>query len=160
MATTNDMTPSGEVTTAGSFPSRRGTQSFVTLKRRLTAAECVVATGTALIAADTFQIFNLPAYHYVLGGIVDFTTADTGTTLTVDLGIAAGDTLLDGGDGTTAGIPVVGTNGLLSGSAFVSATADTIDLTVATISAAADDWVAEITVICLDISAEYFPDSA
>jgi len=160
MATTNDLTPSGEVTTAGSFPGRRGTNGFVVLKRRVTAAECVAATGTALIAADTFQIINLPAYHYVLAGIVDFTTADTGTTLTVDLGIAAGDTLLDGGDGTTAGIPVVGTNGNLAASAFVSATADTIDLTIKTISAANDDWVAEVSVICADISADYHPDSA
>ena len=111
---------------------------------RVTGAQAAAAKGSALAAADIIYVADIPAHTMVRGVTLAVKTADTGTTLTFDLGDAgSADEFVDGADGTTAGYYVQGTNGLFD-VAKLYAAADVIDLTVKTIGSANDDWEVEI----------------
>lgn len=157
---TVDLTVANTTTTAGSHPSRRGVANVYAQKTRVTGAAAVAAKGSALAALDVIQAVDLPADTLLLGAAAKVVTADTGTTLTVDIDIAAGDSFVDGGDATTAGWLGEGTNGKLSSNALVVSSADTLDIKIATATSANDDWEIELVAFLLDISPDAVADSA
>ena len=157
---TIDLTVANTTTTAGSHASRRSVAGVYALKTRVTAAAAVAAKGSALAAADVIQAVDIPADTILIGGSAKVVTADSGTTLTVDIGTGGGDTIVDGGDATTAGWLAVGTNGKVSANGAVVSSADTLDLTIATASSAGDDWEIEVVAIVVDASPDVVPDSA
>ena len=80
---------------------------------------------------DIFQLLEIPANSVILSAGCEILTAFNGTSPTVDIGLAEGDTIIDGGDAATAlGYPAKGTNGAVLGtfSALITGTADTIDV--------------------------------
>lgn len=134
----------------GAFGS--GREPYV-VEIRVTGAAAATAKGSALVATDVLQVLDLPAETLVREVIAEVETADTGTTLTFDIDIAAGDDLMDGIDGTTAGYPVPGTNGVTGyGNAVATTAADTLDMKVASLTSANDDWVIRLLVTLQDIS--------
>lgn len=138
-----------------------GTRSPYGIEVWLTAAECVAGKGSALAAADIFQVLEVPAGSLLLGCEAEVMTIDSGTTLTFDIGIAGADEFVDGGDGTTAGYLAVGTNGLISYSDPLRAgSADTLDVVIKTIGSAGDDWVLRLVVTMQDISSKGQPVAA
>ena len=148
------------VANAAGHQTRRGVKNAYTLQVQVTGAAAAAAKGSALAATDIIQAIDLPADTLVIGATAKMTTADTGTTLTFDIGTGGGDTFVDGGDGTTAGYLAEGTNGKLSANGEVVAAADTLDITVATASSANDDWVMEVTAFVMDITPVSNPGSA
>lgn len=117
---------------------------------RVTGAEAAAAKGSALAAADVINILNLPAGTTAAYGTVNVRKADSGTTLTVDLGDGtAADEWVDGADATTTGYKAQGTNGVFDQKKLYTA-ADTLFLTIATASAANDDWEIEVLIEITD----------
>lgn len=130
MATTNDITT-----------NKNFTRSYT--PHGIYKRECVVDwaaalafTGGALIAADTFQLFTMPAKTIVWGGgveIIDVCNAGA-TVCLFDVGVAAADEIANNADGEVAGHFIAGTAASGFEEAFVVATADTLDLTLKTVT--------------------------
>ena len=138
-----------------------GTRSPYGLELWITGAAATTAKGSALAAADILQVLEIPAGSLLLGCECEIMTADTGTTLTFDIGIAGADEFVDGGDATTAGYLAIGTNGLISYSDPLRVpSADTLDVTLKTLSSSEDDWVARLVVTLQDISSKGQPLAA
>ena len=74
-------------------------------------------------------MLEVPANSVILSAGCEILTIFTGTSVTVDVGINAGDTITDGGPTNALAYPAKGTNGATLGtfSALVTA-ADTIDV--------------------------------
>jgi hypothetical protein len=88
-----------------------------------------IAAGNTVGSADVFQLLEVPANSVILSAGCEILTIFTGTSVTVDVGINAGDTITDGGPTNALAYPAKGTNGATLGtfSALVTA-ADTIDV--------------------------------
>ena len=88
-----------------------------------------IAAGNTVGSADIFQLLEVPANSVILSAGCEILTVFTGTSVTVDVGIAGGDTITDGGPTNALAYPVKGTNGATLGtfSALVTA-ADTLDV--------------------------------
>ena len=94
----------------------------------LDIAEFIAAGGT-VGSADVFQLLEIPANSVILSAGAEILTVFTGTSVTVDVGTNAGDTIIDGGPTNALAYPAKGTNGAVLGtfSALVTA-ANTIDV--------------------------------
>lgn len=111
---------------------------------RVRGADAATAKGSALAAADVIQVMDLPAGATLAFVTLNVRTADTGTTLTMDVGDAtAADEWVDGADATATGFKAQGTNGIFFNKKLVT-TADTLDITLVTLTAAGDDWEVEV----------------
>jgi hypothetical protein len=90
-----------------------------------------IAAGNTVGAADIFQLLEVPANSVILSAGCEILTVFTGTSVTVDVGTNAGDTITDGGPTNALAYPAKGTNGATLGTftALVT-TADTIDVKV------------------------------
>lgn len=86
-------------------------------------------TGYSCTNGDIFQLLEIPANSVILSAGCEVLTAFDGTSPTIDVGLNAGDTIIDGGNAASAAYPAKGTNGAVLGtfSALVT-TADTIDV--------------------------------
>ena len=86
-------------------------------------------TGYSCANGDIFQLLEVPANSVILSAGCEILTVFTGTSVTVDVGLAAGDTIIDAGPTNALAYPAKGTNGATLGtySALVT-TADTIDV--------------------------------
>lgn len=119
---------------------------------KVRAADAVAAKGSALAAADIIEIMDIPAGTAVGFATLNVVTADTGTTLTFDLGdTATADEFVDGADGTTTGYKAQGTNGVFSQKILYSS-ASTLELLVATATSANDDWEVDVLFEVTDYS--------
>ena len=119
---------------------------------KIRGADAATAKGSSLAAADVIQVLDLPAGITEAYATINVITADTGTTLTMDLGDAtAADEWVDGADITTTGFKAQGTNGIFDQKKLVTS-ADVLKLTIATLSAANDDWELEVLVELTDMS--------
>lgn len=111
---------------------------------RVRGADAAAAKGSALAAADIIEVMDIPAGVVVSNATINVRTADTGTTLTFDLGdTATADEWVDGADGTTAGYKAQGTNGVFSQSILYTS-ASVLELAIITATAANDDWEVEV----------------
>lgn len=117
---------------------------------RITGADAAAAKGSALAATDVIEVMDLRVGCTEAYATINVRTADTGTTLTVDLGDGtAADEWVDGADFTSTGFKAQGTNGIFDQKKLVTS-ADVLKLTIATATAANDDWEAEILVELTD----------
>jgi hypothetical protein len=111
----------------------------------VTGADAAASKGSALAASDVIQVTNIPAESVVTHAGVRITTADTGTTLTFDIGDGS-TTAVSGADATSTGSSVGAMDTIYDA-------ADTLDLTIASLTSANDDWEAEVFVVMADASA-------
>lgn len=143
-----DMTTGGTV----GFPSRAGLQGVGTFSVVLDFAAALTAKGSALAAADIIETISLPAGTQVIGGGAEvLTVTDAGAT-TLDIGVGGADTIVDGGDSTATGYLAVGTNGKLQTEGLRIATADTIDVTIKTLTGTLTSGKVRVYVVLADIS--------
>ena len=123
---TFDMTTSATagVSTSSIAAHNSSEKVAYSMEATLDIAEFIAAGGT-VGSADVFQLLEIPANS------VEILTVFTGTSVTVDVGTNAGDTIIDGGPTNALAYPAKGTNGATLGtfSALVTA-ADTIDVKV------------------------------
>jgi hypothetical protein len=146
-----------DITTGGTtgHPSRRGKRVPYLVREVFTGAAATAANGAVgPVATDTIQTLDIPAETLIMAAGIEVTTADTGTTLTFDLGITGGnvDQFVNGLDITTTGNSVFDTAGLAGPLALYQVAADTLDIYVATEGTANDDWVVEVWAVLLDCS--------
>ena len=118
-----------------SFPAARLMTAQVDLG---TLGEDEVSSGNVFSAADVIPVLNIPAYTFVLDAGLICTTAED-TTLTLDLG--DGDDpngYVDGYDAESTGVRLTAVDegfGTDNVAGKLYASADTIDLTIATVGA-------------------------
>jgi hypothetical protein len=126
MAETIDMTESGAGTILPA--SRKG--GLYRLVKEIDIADVVTANGQALAATDIIQVFDIPAGSNVVNGnLVIVTALDPCTVCTLDFGSGLdADQFVDGLDATSAG------NGTPLDTAEYFAAADTLDITIATLT--------------------------
>lgn len=117
-------------------------------------AEAVTAKGSALAATDVFEVINVPANTLVHGAVAEVVTAGNATAATVDIDVAAGDSFVDGADVTTTGYAAFGTNGLapFGANTVVNATADTVDVKLATLTGTLSTGKLRVIVFMTDIA--------
>ena len=129
---TFDMTSSATagVSTSSIAAHNSSEKVAYSMEATLDIAEFIAAGGT-VGSADVFQLLEIPANSVILSAGAEILTVFTGTSVTVDVGTNAGDTIIDGGPTNALAYPAKGTNGATLGtfSALVTA-ADTIDVKV------------------------------
>ena len=120
---------------------------------RVTGKDAVAANGgNDLAANDTIQLMDLPAGTTVAYGTLNVRKADSGTTLTFDLGDATdADRWVDGADITTTGFKAQGTSGIFDQKILITSAAS-LQLTIATLTAAEDDWEMEALIEITDFT--------
>lgn len=111
------------------------------------------------IAADTFQIIKFEKNVLILGAVLATPTyEETATVLTVDIGVGAGDTIMDGVDLITSAADgkaylFPGTNG----TAFpklIEATAaapETVDITIKTVTGVITEIVYDVYLVVAEL---------
>lgn len=139
----------------------KANQPYVVTKT-VTAAEAVAAKGGALASADVIQFLNIPANTIVHWARLYVITPDSGTTLTMDLGYGSNvDVYTDGADASgSVGWGALGSNGKMNGTTSnLFTAADTLDIVLASLSSASDDWEVQVKVLMSDVTPSYVPDS-
>ena len=109
----------------------------------------LAAGATALAAADTLQVINLPAGSVVLTGGIQVTTVDA-STATFDLGTTGGTPALLAND---APIDTLGYTVANLANPYLSATADTLDILINT--AAPTTGVINVFAFVANVAANY-----
>ena len=138
-----------------SIPASRGQFSLIQVELDFAAivAARSAASATALAAADTLQIINLPAKCAVLQAGLDVITAETtNTTATFDLGFTGGSPAAANVFGNDVASNSTGVTGTGLAAPLVFASADTIDLLLNT--AAPTDAVVQVWAIVVDLTAK------
>lgn len=115
-------------------------------------AKALIAKGSGLAAADVIEVINLPAGTVVIAAGAQVKVAGDSTTLTVNVGTGADDNeWVSGLDGkATAGtygtdldsVPTINTYG----------TADTIDVTFATLTGTLTTGILRVYALLMDVS--------
>ena len=120
--------------------------------------------GNTMANGDIIQLIDLPAECFVLHvGAEVLTAFDPGTSLTVDIDVAAGDDMVDGGDVTSAGYLAKGTDGHVDYTAVttfsnrVTAT-DTIDVKCILSGSAPTVGKLRVYAVIIDISGKIEED--
>ena len=115
-------------------------------------ADALVKKGSALAAADIVQLIQIPAGTVVLGAGAQIKTAADSTTLTVSVGTGVDDNeWVDALDGkATAG--TYGTDLSASPVWNTYPTADTIDVTFATLTGTLATGILRVYALMLDVS--------
>jgi hypothetical protein len=124
----------------GKHPSRHGATNVpYVVEADLNLATALASKGSALAAADVLQVIDVPAETMIMNAGIEVKTVTDGSTLTVDLGTGAdADNFVDGFDcdsGTAAG--TYAQNAAAFQPIIIGSTADTIDVTLATLSGGA-----------------------
>ena len=133
-----DMTVGGVANgaaTSTNHKARLGAQMPYTVEFTLDFAEATTAKGSALAAADVFQVIDVPANTMVHGAVAEVITAVNSTVCTLDIDIDEGDDFIDGGDATSTGFLAIGTNGLApfgANTVTPASAINTIDVKIAT----------------------------
>lgn len=118
----------------------------------LTGEDIRAAKGSDLVATDTIELMTIPANTIVKSAILNVVNADSGTTLTFDLGDEdQGDRWVDGADITTTGIKAQGTNGQTDEVRVYSAD-NILRATVASITSANNDYDIQVIIELADIT--------
>ena len=122
-------------------------------------ADLLVENGSALAAADVFEVISIPAKCLVIAAGINPVTAANSTTLTVDLGDGDDvDRYTDGFNAkqtTTDGVPIMPTTGAAyaqyAGPKYYPA-ADTIDIVLATLTGTLTKGKIRVWAVVADIS--------
>lgn len=118
-------------------------------------ADALTAKGSALAAADVIEAINIPAGSVVLAAGIQTLVADDATTLTLDLGTAGdADGWVDGYDQAAAAALDYATSIIPNTTATEQfhADADTIDVTLATLTGTLTEGKIRVWAYIADIS--------
>lgn len=146
--------------TAG-HPSRSSVKQPYVISNTLNWAEVLTAKGSALAANDVVTALNVPAGTLVLHAGIEVVTAADATAATVDLGDGDdADGYVDGANAKTVAFAsstlalTEGTPNTVTGyrSGKVYGTADTIDLTVATLTGTLAAGVVRVWAVVMDVA--------
>lgn len=146
----------------GKHQSRHGATNVpYVVEANVNFATALTSKGSALAAADVLQVIDVPAETVILAAGIEVTTASDGSTFTVDLGTGANaDAFVDGFDATSAA-GTYSQNPAAFQAITVGATADTIDVTLATLSGGAvTSGVFRVWAVLCDVNAKRAPGVA
>ena len=126
-------------------------------------AAAATAKGSALAAADIIECINVPANTLILNAGIEVITVTGGESsdTTYDLGVTGveADNFIDGFDGDAAAAGAYAQNAAAY-QPIVNATADTIDLLIATATTAPTSGVFRVWAVLMDIDGRITAASA
>jgi len=134
------------------YPARAGLQGVGVFEQVIDFAAVLAAKGSALAAEDIVQAISLPAGVQIISAGAEVLTAANPSAATINVGLAGGDTIVDGADAKTAGYCAVGTNGFLQTAGNRLSAADTIDVTLATLTGTISTGKVRVYVVIANIS--------
>jgi len=134
--------------------SRRGRNTAYKLSRKITGVQAVADKGSALASADVLQCIDIPADTMILYAGLNVTSADSGTNTpaSVTTGVDAFTTEED--------LDLVGQQVCIEGLSGPLDVADTLDITLGTLSSSGDDWEVDLWCIVMDCAPYVTPTSA
>jgi hypothetical protein len=146
-------------------PTRSGNTSLPYLVEvNLDLAAATTAKGSALAAADVIEVIDVPAGTIILAAGLQVTTetTDTQTDVTVDLGVTTTDpdAFVDGYDLDAAVAGAYASQPATYQPIVIGATADTIDLLIATATAGPSAGELRIWAVLMDVSDRKAPGIA
>jgi hypothetical protein len=121
----------------------------------LNFAAAVTANGGALAAADVIECIRVPANTVILNAGIEITTVLGGESndTTFDLGVTGvdADVFVDGFDADAAAAGAYAQNAAAFQPVVIGATADTIDLLIATATTAPTSGVARVWAVLMNV---------
>ena len=121
----------------------------------LNFATAVTANGGALAAADVIECIRVPANTVILNAGIEITTVLGGESndTTFDLGVTGvdADVFVDGFDADAAAAGAYAQNAAAFQPVVIGATADTIDLLIATATTAPTSGVARVWAVLMNV---------
>ena len=124
-------------------------------------AAAATAKGSALAAADVIECLSVPVNTVILNAGIEITTALGGESsdTTFDLGTAVdADNFVDGFDADAAAAGAYAQNAAAFQPLVVGATADTIDITIATATTAPTSGVARVWAVLMNVDGRIAAD--
>lgn len=142
-----------DLTTGGTtgHPNRHSVRNAYVIEKNLNWATALTTKGSALAGSDVFQVLDIPAGTVIMGAGAEVITAADATAATIDVGLGGGDTYVDNANAKTVGFCAVGTNGALGTAQRVTA-ADTLDVTLASLTGTLSTGVVRVYAILADVS--------
>jgi len=149
----------------GQHPTFAGNFRKVYVSQRdLNLATAATTKGSALAAADVIEIIDLPPHSVVLGATVQVTSVMTGTSTdaTIDVGVTGidPDAFVDGMDLDAATLGSYGAQPAAYQPIVIGATADTLDVLIATQTGTITGGVLRVTAIIADVTDDQAPGLA
>lgn len=142
--------------TAGSVP--------YLVDKTINFATAATAKGSALAAADVIECISVPVNTVILNAGIEITTVLGGESsdTTFDLGITGvdADVFVDGFDADAAVAGDYAQNAAAFQPVVIGATADTIDLLIATATTAPTSGVARVWAVLMNVDARIAADEA
>jgi hypothetical protein len=139
--------------TAGSVP--------YLVDKSIDFAAAATAKGSALAAADVIECISVPANTVILNAGIEITTLLAGesndTTFDLGTGVDA-DVFVDGFDADAAAAGAYAQNAAAFQPIVVGATADTIDITIATATTAPTSGVARVWAVLMNVDGRILAD--
>jgi hypothetical protein len=139
--------------TAGSVP--------YLVDKSIDFAAAATAKGSALAAADVIECISVPANTVILNAGIEITTLLAGesndTTFDLGTGVDA-DVFVDGFDADAAAAGAYAQNAAAFQPIVVGATADTIDITIATATTAPTSGVARVWAVLMNVDGRIAAD--
>jgi len=134
--------------------SRRNVRDVYVVENVIDWAKAVTAKGSALAAADTFDVINVPAETLVVGGGAEVLVVGDATAATVDIGAVGTDTMVDAGNIiASTGYLAAGTNGNIALALGDRPTAaDTVRVTLATLTGTLATGKLRVYAVMCDVS--------
>ena len=128
----------------------------------LNFATAVTANGGALAAADVIECIRVPANTVILNAGIEITTVLGGESndTTFDLGVTGvdADVFVDGFDADAAAAGAYAQNAAAFQPVVIGATADTIDLLIATATTAPTSGVARVWAVLMNVDGRIAAD--
>jgi hypothetical protein len=125
------------------------------VEKSIDLAAAQTAKGSALAAGDIIEAISLPKGTLVLNAGIELTTAIAGSTvLTLDVGIAAyaGDSFVDGFNAVAASAADIAASDTTAAVPAVLTAADTVDVTVASLTTTLTAGVVRVWAVVADIT--------
>jgi len=135
--------------------SRMGINAPYAVEFVLDWADALTTKGSALAASDVFSVINVPANTLLHGVIAEVMVVGDATAATIDVDVAEGDSFIDGANIiASTGYAAFGTNGLapFGANTVVNATADTVDVKIATLSGTLTSGKVRVVAFMTDIA--------
>lgn len=145
---TIELRPTGQQSSAVAWPTVAGNViEPYAISYQLDLAAALAAKGSALAAADVVTLGTVPAGTVVLGGVCQVTLASDATTITYNVGLNGGSSVVSGQDGKTLAYAGAA---LSSTANNVASSSGLLQVTFATLTGTATVGKANITVIYMN----------
>lgn len=127
------------------------------VRKTINLSTAATSKGSALAAADVIEALDIPAGTVIMNAGIKVITAQTGSTvLTLDLGVTGidADNFVDGFDYFAAAAGAYAQNAAAFQPIVIGATADTLDVLIATLTTTNTGGTFEVWALLVDVNSK------